>query len=96
VDNLVANALAVSATASVSASAENGWVEVHVVDHGPGLSAEECERAFDRFWRGHTRTSGSGLGLPIVRRLARADGGEAELRPAYGGGIDAVVRLRRA
>jgi signal transduction histidine kinase len=96
VDNLVANALAVSATASVSASAENGWVEVHVVDHGPGLSAEERERAFDRFWRGPTRTSGSGLGLAIVRRLARADGGEAELRPASGGGIDAVVRLRRA
>ena len=97
VDNLVANALAVSDRVVVSTSAaHDGSVEVHVVDDGPGLSAEERERAFDRFWRGHTRTPGSGLGLAIVRRLARADGGDAELRAAPGGGIDAVVRLRRA
>jgi signal transduction histidine kinase len=96
VDNLVANALAVSDTAEVSATATGGSVEIHVFDHGPGLSPEERERAFDRFWRGHAPTPGSGLGLPIVRRLARADGGEAELREAPGGGIDAVVRLRRA
>ena len=37
VDNLVANALAVSDTVSVSASSDDGWVEVHVVDDGPGL-----------------------------------------------------------
>jgi signal transduction histidine kinase len=96
VDNLVANALAVSDTVEVSAAAGGGSVEIHVVDHGPGLGPEERERAFDRFWRGHAPTPGSGLGLPIVRRLARADGGEAELREAPGGGIDAVVRLRRA
>jgi signal transduction histidine kinase len=96
VDNLVGNALAVSETVSVSASSDDGWVEVHVVDNGPGLTAEERERAFDRFWRGHTTTPGSGLGLAIVRRLARADGGEAELHEASTGGIDAVVRLRRA
>ena len=76
-------------------AADDGSVEVHVVDHGPGLTAEERERAFDRFWRGHSQTPGSGLGLSIVRRLARADGGDAELRDAPGGGIDAVVRLRR-
>ncbi len=96
VDNLVANALAVSDTASVSTSSADGWVEVHVVDRGPGLRPEERERAFDRFWRGHSRTPGSGLGLAIVRRLARVDGGDAELCRAPGGGIDAVVRLRRA
>jgi signal transduction histidine kinase len=95
VDNLVSNALAVSDDVSVSASSNDGWVEVHVVDAGPGLSAEERERAFDRFWRGRSAGPGSGLGLAIVRELARADGGDAELRPAPGGGIDAVLRLRR-
>ena len=95
VDNLVANALAVSDSVSVSASSGDGWVEVHVVDDGPGLSADERERAFDRFWRGRSSGPGSGLGLAIVRRLARVDGGDAELREASGGGIDAVVRLRR-
>jgi signal transduction histidine kinase len=96
VDNLVANALAVSDTVSVSASSDDGWVELHVVDEGPGLSADERERAFDRFWRGRSSGRGSGLGLAIVRRLARADGGDAELREAPSGGIDAVVRLRRS
>jgi signal transduction histidine kinase len=96
IDNLVANALAVSDTVVVSASSEEGWVELHVVDDGPGLTAEERERAFDRFWRGRTAGPGSGLGLAIVRRLARVDGGDAELRAAPGGGIDATVRLRRS
>jgi signal transduction histidine kinase len=96
VDNLVANAVAVADTVTVSVSQANGWVELHVVDDGPGLSAEDRARAFDRFWRGHTQKAGSGLGLAIVRRLATADGGEAELRAAPGGGLDAVVRLRPA
>ncbi len=95
VDNLVANALAVSDDVTVSTRVIDGWVELHVVDRGPGLSPEERARAFDRFWRGRSAGPGSGLGLAIVRRLARADGGEAELREAEGGGLDAVVRLRR-
>jgi signal transduction histidine kinase len=94
-DNLVANALAVSDDVGISVNLDNGWVELHVVDHGPGLSAQERVRAFGRFWRGPgSKAGGSGLGLAIVGRLADADGGEAELRPAPGGGIDAVVRLR--
>ena len=95
-DNLVANAVAVSDAVDVSVMREDGWVELHVVDHGPGLSEEERKRAFDRFWRGQGKSPGSGLGLAIVRRLAAVDGGEAELRHAPGGGVDAVVRLRPA
>ncbi len=96
VDNLVANAVRVSSDVTVAVRRSEEWVELHVVDHGPGLSEEERARAFDRFWRGRTTAAGSGLGLAIVRRLATADGGEAELRPAPGGGVDAVVRLRPA
>jgi signal transduction histidine kinase len=96
VDNLVANAVAVSDWVVVSVERADGWVELHVVDRGPGLSEEERARAFDRFWRGRSPGPGSGLGLAIVRRLAEADGGEAELRAAPGGGVDAVVRLRPA
>ena len=93
-DNLIENALEHSpagATVTVGASGS----EVHVVDEGPGLTEDERERAFDRFWRGG-RGKGSGLGLAIVRRLAEADGGQVELRLAEGGGIDAVVVLRRS
>ena len=48
-----------------------GWVELHVIDEGPGMSAEDRRRAFDRFWQGPgTRGGHSGLGLAIVRQLA--------------------------
>ena len=95
-DNLIANAVAVSDAVDVGVMREDGWVELHVVDHGPGLTEEERKRAFDRFWRGQGKSPGSGLGLAIVRRLADVDGGEAELLLAPGGGLDAVVRLRSA
>jgi hypothetical protein len=60
------------------------------------MSDEEREHAFDRFWRAGSPGEGFGLGLAIVRRLARADGGDAELLRASGGGLDARVRLRPA
>jgi signal transduction histidine kinase len=72
VDNLVANALAVSDRVTVSALQSDGWVELHVMDTGPGLSAEERDRAFDRFWRGRARGCGCGRGRGRAsgRRLA--------------------------
>jgi len=98
-DNLIANALEVSpagATVTLAARSSAPWVELHVIDQGPGLSPEQRERAFDRFWRAGSGEGGSGLGLAIVRRLVAADDGEVELLEAPGGGIDAVVRLRPA
>ena len=68
-----------------------GPAALHVEDHGPGMSTEERARAFDRFW---SKGSGSGLGLPIVKRLIELDGGSVELRDAPGGGLDVVLRLR--
>jgi signal transduction histidine kinase len=99
IDNLLANALdaAPSGSAvSVSVAAGRPWVELRVRDEGPGMTAEERARAFDRFWRVDHGSSGSGLGLAIVRRLVEADAGEVELVDAPGRGLDAVVRLRAA
>ena len=98
-DNLVANALEVSprgSTVVLAVRSAPPWVELHVTDEGPGLSAEQRERAFDRFWRAGSGEGGSGLGLAIVRKFVAADDGEVELLAAPGGGIDAVVRLRPA
>lgn len=93
-DNLLANALdAAPVDSQVQVMAANG--ELHVVDDGPGLTAEQRARAFDRFWRASDKP-GSGLGLAIARRLVERDGGNIELRPAASGGIDAVVRYRTA
>jgi two-component system OmpR family sensor kinase len=55
-----------------------GWVEVAVVDRGPGIATEDLPRAFDRgyLWSRYrgTRTVGSGLGLAIVKALCDAMG----------------------
>jgi signal transduction histidine kinase len=100
VDNLLANALDVSpsgSTITVIGRRSGRWVEVHVVDEGPGMSEIERERAFDRLWRARPgEERGTGLGLAIVKRLVSADGGESQLLPASTGGLDAVLRLRAA
>ncbi len=89
-DNLLSNALDASpAGSAITVTAKGG--ELHVVDEGAGLSREQRERAFDRFWRA-SKAPGSGLGLSIARRLVELDGGTIELRSASTGGIDAVVR----
>jgi signal transduction histidine kinase len=87
-DNLLSNALEASpakSTITVRAFPANGQVEIHVIDEGAGLSREDRERAFERFWRAGNG-EGSGLGLAIVRQLVRADQGDVELRPAASGG----------
>ena len=86
----------------VSHGQQPGTVELHILDEGPGLSPEDCERAFGRFWRGTQGGEGSGLGLSIVHQLARASGAEAALRPRAPGpapgatGLDACVQFRSA
>jgi signal transduction histidine kinase len=97
-DNLLSNALAVSpagSTIAVEARPVADGVELHVVDEGPGMTADQRRRAFDRFWRAGASGTGTGIGLAVVRRLVAADGGSIELREAPGGGLDAAVRLRR-
>jgi signal transduction histidine kinase len=92
VDNFIDNALSVSpagGTILVTVGHAQGAVAVHVLDEGPGLSPEDCARAFDRFWRGGSQPGGSGLGLAIVAQLMTASGGTATLRPRPGSGLEA-------
>ena len=91
-DNLLANALAAAPEGS-SIEVRGDAESLHVRDHGPGLSAADRDRAFDRFW---SASGGSGLGLPIVKRLVEADGGSVELLEAGGGGLDVVLHLTRS
>ena len=98
-DNLLSNALDVAPRGSVvrvAARPVGGRVELEVRDHGPGMTLEQRARAFDRFWRSPSarRTHGGfGLGLPIVRRLVVADGGDVWLEDPPGGGLAVVVAL---
>ena len=91
-DNVLSNALSVSpdgATIGVDIQASRDAIVVEVHDEGPGMSADEKARAFDRFWRGRGLTggSGSGLGLAIVRQLVTDDGGSVVLDDAPTGGL---------
>ncbi|OFR87581.1 two-component sensor histidine kinase [Micrococcus sp. HMSC067E09] len=81
VRNLVNNAIehAEGHPVDVVVSGDGEVVSVGVVDHGIGMSAEQVERVFDRFWRAdpaRTRTTGgSGLGLSIATEDTRIHGG---------------------
>jgi signal transduction histidine kinase len=99
IDNLVSNALhhAVGSTRIVvSVARSGGSAELRVTDDGPGMTEEQKERAFDRFWRSGSSTAGSGLGLAITRRLVEVDGGTVVLHDGAEGGLEVVVRLPAA
>ena len=98
-DNLVENALdhtAPGTTVAIELDAAGGDGRLAVLDAGPGLGPGEEERVFERFFRGSSRSSrpgGSGLGLTIVRVLARRWGGDARIATRPEGGARAEVRL---
>src|SRR5262249_18289037 len=86
IDNLIGNALqhtraGTPVTVTVAAAAGHG--QLTVADTGPGLSAEQASRVFERFYRtdrARSRASGgTGLGLSIVAALVAAHGGPSGL-----------------
>ncbi len=80
VDNLVANAVAYGGSPIRVATRQVGdEAELTVRDAGPGIPPELQDRLFERFASGGRH--GTGLGLHIVRELARALGGEATYLP---------------
>jgi signal transduction histidine kinase len=96
--NLVANAVKYSpdeAPVDVVVSIDSGIVSVSVTDLGPGISEESQERIFQRFERleESRKQTGTGLGLYITRRLARAMGGDVEVSSLPGAGSTFVLKL---
>jgi signal transduction histidine kinase len=76
---------------------ERSWAWISVSDDGPGIDPEFHERVFDRFFRldkARARSQGgSGLGLSIVRQIARTHGGDVQLRSTPGEGATFVIWL---
>ena len=66
-------------------------VLVSFTDNGGGISAENLSRIFEPYFT--TKTSGSGLGLLIVRRIVREHGGEMAIESSEGRGITLTLRL---
>jgi signal transduction histidine kinase len=96
--NLISNAAKYGGGATeVVAGAYGDEVTIEIRDRGPGVPPEFRDRLFDRFARaGSTAATvtGTGLGLYIVRELARANGGDVDYRPGPAGGSTFRVRLR--
>lgn len=89
-----AQALAAGGTASVNAMAESDRVLVYISDTGPGIG--ELELAHVGTVLETSKPHGTGLGLPIARRIAEAHGGSVTLDSAPGRGTVVCVSLRRA
>ncbi|HEV8222444.1 MAG TPA: PAS domain S-box protein [Streptosporangiaceae bacterium] len=85
---------------TVAARDAGELIEVTVTDQGIGIAAADTERVFERFVQGEAgdrrRFGGTGLGLYIVRQLARAQGGEALASAGPGGGTCMRLQLRCA
>jgi len=64
-----------------------------VEDNGPGLQPAEMAQVFRRFWRGSQQPGGCGLGLSIVREIARRHGGEAAVQAMEPHGLRVVLNL---
>ena len=95
--NLISNAVRYSPQGSmvrVVTEQARGQARIMVIDQGSGVAIADRERIFDKFERlGRDDAGGSGLGLYISRRLARAMGGDIEIGGAVGEGARFILSL---
>lgn len=98
--NLVGNALKYTPAGGrviVTAGMEKGRLSVAVSDTGIGIAPEETEKVFEKFYRAKdpriARITGSGLGLPIAREVARLHGGDVTLESELGKGSTFTLML---
>ncbi len=100
VGNLVANAIAYSSAGSsvgIGVKQVHNAVEIAVTDRGIGISEEEQQRVFERFYRSDQarsrRTGGTGLGLSIVKHAVQRHGGEVRVWSRLGRGSTFTIQL---
>jgi signal transduction histidine kinase len=94
VRNLLENALRASAGGGkvvVRVERLDGTARVAVADHGPGVRPELLGRIFDPYFSTHD--AGTGLGLPIARRIAEEHGGGITARNRAEGGLEVAITL---
>jgi two-component system sensor histidine kinase KdpD len=99
--NLIANALRFSPDGeppTITVSEDGGQVEVHVIDHGPGIPIADRERVFLPFQRLGVRDNEAGvsLGLALSRGLAEAMRGDLTPGTTPGGGLTMTLSLPAA
>lgn len=98
--NLTANALRFApagSTLSIAAVPASNRVRISVTDQGPGLTAEEQQKVFERFFQGRQVRAhkGAGLGLSIAKSLVEAHGGQIGVESEPGRGATFWFELQR-
>jgi two-component system, OmpR family, sensor histidine kinase TctE len=94
--NLIDNALRYTPRGSaitLRVDRTSAGASLAVEDNGPGLEPAEMAQVFRRFWRGSQQPGGCGLGLSIVREIARRHGGEAAVQAMEPHGLRVVLNL---
>jgi two-component system OmpR family sensor kinase len=95
--NLLENAIKFGGRAQVRVFRDSAHALVEIEDDGPGIPENELDRVFEPFYRREPsrsrQTGGIGLGLAVVRSVARAHGGDVMLINRPDGGLTARVQL---
>ena len=85
------------AQAASAGAAPEAVAVVEVRDHGPGVSDQDAQKVFRRFYRADTsrnrETGGSGLGLAIVSAIIERHGGTVRMLHTPGGGATVRIEL---
>jgi two-component system, OmpR family, sensor histidine kinase CpxA len=99
--NLLENAIKYSSKSGlpiqVGWQALDGWVQISIRDHGPGVPTESLDQLFEPFYRVHSSEEqafpGFGLGLSICKKIVLAHRGQIQASNLLGGGLCITVRL---
>lgn len=94
VQNLVNNALqsaGENARVNISVSTTGAWMDLRVVDNGPGIEADQIDKIFDPFYT--SRPNGTGLGLAVVKSVAKSHGGFVSVEQTDRPGATFVLRI---
>ena len=95
--NLLENAVKFGGRARTRVFREEANAVVEIEDDGPGIPPQDTEKVFEPFYRREPsrsrQTGGIGLGLAVVRSIARGHGGDVALVNRSGGGLTARVQL---
>jgi two-component system sensor histidine kinase HydH len=75
----------------VAIAASDGMCRVSITDSGPGMPPDVLEHAFEPFFT--TKSRGTGLGLPLAKRIIEAHGGQIEIATPSSGGTVVTLRL---
>lgn len=98
--NLLENAIKYGSSAQLVVDDNAEWLQISILDQGPGLPPDQLTRVFEPFYRiegsRNRDTGGTGLGLAIAKNVAELHGGSITLRNRDAGGLAAELSLPRS